>query len=211
MSSRTQRYYRKKAEEAIEGVLESIAPGNVSWLYKRVLQRRTRFQVAEGIVEDKLVARLLILYEEAAYWYTRQQILSVFVTNYSKTELLALIPGLSKWTIDEARKHACQTKLGQPIDPPKITRCRLDAVKVDHLFSSPSFLQDVVYGTRTLELESAQSLKIPNVVCTIISSHLLCMYLNFCVESNFEPLRHSTLFNIIKVCIYYKRFVNNKF
>ena len=204
MSSRTQRYDPKKAEQAIEGVLESIAPGNAFWLYQQVLQRRTCLQAAEGIVEDTLVARLVILYEEAAYWYTRQQILSLFVTNYSKTERLALIPSLSKWRIDEARKQAFQTKPSQPIDPPRITRCRLDALKVDHFLdflSSPSFLQDVAYGTRTLELESGQSLEVPNVVHTIISSHLVCMYLNFCVESNFEPLRHSTLFNIIKVCV----------
>ena len=204
MSSRTQRYYRKKAGQAIEAVLGSIAPGNASWLNQQVMQRRTRLQAAEGIVEDTLVARLVILYEEAANWYTRQQILSLFVTDYSKTELLALLPGLSKWRIDAARKHAFQAKPGQPIDPPKITRCRLDAVKVDHFLdflSSPSFLQDVAYGTRTLKLESGQSLEIPNLVRTVISSHLVRMYLNFCVESNFEPLGRSTLFNIIKVWI----------
>ena len=55
---------------------------------------------------------MVILYEEAANWYTRQQILSLFVTDYSKTELLDLIPGLSKWRIDEARKHAFQSKPG---------------------------------------------------------------------------------------------------
>ena len=185
-------------------MLESIAPGNASWLYHQVMQRRIRLQATEGIVEDMLVARLVILYEEAANWYTRQQILSLFVNDYSKSELLALIPGLSKWRIDEARKHAFQTKPGQPIDPPRITRCRLDAVKVDHFLdflSSPSVLQDVAYGTRTLKLESGESLEIPNMVRTLKSSHLVRMYLNFCVESNFEPLGRSTLFNIIKVRI----------
>ena len=112
--------------------------------------------------------------------------------------------GSLKWRIDEARKHAFQTKPGQPIDPPRITRCRLDAVKVDHFLdflSSPSVLQDVAYGTRTLKLESGESLEIPNMVRTLISSHLVRMYLNFCVEFNFEPLGRSTLFNIIKVRI----------
>ena len=208
MSSRTQRYYREKAEQAIEGVLESIAPGNVAWLYQQVIQRRTRLQTTEGIVEAKLVNRLVILYEKAAYWYTRQQILSLFINDYSKTKLLNLILGLSKWRVDEARKHTFQNKPGLPIDPPKITRCRLDAVKVDHFLdflSSPSSLQDVAYGTRTLKLESGQSLEIPNMVRTVISSHLARMYLNFCVESNFEPLRRSMLINIIKVWTYYRR------
>ena len=65
MSSRSQCYYRKKAEQAIEGVLKSIAPGNASCLYQQVMQRRIPLQAAEGIVEDTLVARLVILYEEA--------------------------------------------------------------------------------------------------------------------------------------------------
>ena len=60
----------------------------------------------------------------------------------------------------------------------------LDAVKVDHFLdclSSPSFLQDVAYGTRIHKLESGQSLEVPNMVRTVISSHLF-------LESNFEPL-----------------------
>ena len=50
----------KKAEQAIEGVLESIAPGSVSWLYQQVLQRRTRLKTSEGIVEATLVGRLVL-------------------------------------------------------------------------------------------------------------------------------------------------------
>lgn len=57
MSSRTQRYYRKKAGQAIKAVLESIAPGNASWLNQQVIPWRSRLQAAEGIVEDTLVAR----------------------------------------------------------------------------------------------------------------------------------------------------------
>ena len=111
------------------------------------------FTVAEGIVKDSLVTRMVISYEEATNWYTRQHILSLFVTDHSKTELLALIPGPSKWSIDKARKQAFQTKPGQLIDllplidPSKINRCRLDAVKIDRLvdfLSTASFLQDVV-------------------------------------------------------------------
>ena len=84
MSSRSQRYYRKKAEQAIEGVLESIGPGNASWLYQQVMQWHIRLQAAEGIVKDTMVARLVILYEEAAYWFTRQQNPLLFVTDLLK-------------------------------------------------------------------------------------------------------------------------------
>jgi hypothetical protein len=39
ISSSTQRYYRKKAEEAVDTVLDAIAPGNSSWLLKQVFTK----------------------------------------------------------------------------------------------------------------------------------------------------------------------------
>ena len=203
ISSSTQRYYRKKAEQAVEIVLSAIAPGNSSWLLQQVLSKHQRVQGADAAFkEDAIVARLVALYNDANSWSTRQQILSIFASDYSKTELLQLVPGLTKFRIDEARKHAFQTKPGQPIEPPTITRTRLDPVKVDHILdfiSSPTFLQDAAYGMKTLKLSSGENVEIPNVVRTVISSRLVQLYLSYCTESSFEPLGRSTLFSIIKV------------
>ena len=88
--------------------------------------------VVESISSPTLLSRLITLYKEATSWHTRRQILSVFVNDYSKTELLRLIPGLTKWKIDEARKPAFVACPGQVIEPPVLQRCRLDPVKVDH-------------------------------------------------------------------------------
>ena len=148
------------------------------------------------------MSRLVTCYEEAGSWYNRQQILSLFAGDYSKTELLQMIPGLTKWRIDEARKHAFKNKPGQPIEPPTLQRTRLDPAKVDHFLdfiSSPSFLQDVAYGTRNLKLSTGEKIEIPSVVRTVISSRLVQLYLKYCTESAVEPLRRSTLFSIIKV------------
>ena len=82
--------------------------------------------------EDILVNRLVTLYNEANSWYTQQKILSLFTDDYSKTELLQLVAGLTKFRIDEARKHAYRAKPGQLIETLTITRSRLDPVKVDH-------------------------------------------------------------------------------
>ena len=43
-----------------------------------------------------------------------------------------MIPGLSKWRIDQARKHAALVGPGRLKDPPEIRRTRLDPVRVDH-------------------------------------------------------------------------------
>ena len=70
---------------------------------------------------------------------------------------MALIPGLTKWRVDEARRHAFESGLGRVIEPPTLQRSRLEPSKVDHFLdfiSSPFFLQDVAYGTKKLKLTS---------------------------------------------------------
>ena len=67
-------------------------------------------------------------------------IFSFFVVD--NNELLTLIPGFTKWRIDEARKHAFLNEPGKQIQPPQIKRSRLHPAKVDHFLdfvSSPSF------------------------------------------------------------------------
>ena len=182
ISSSTQRYYRKKAEEAVDTVLDAIAPGNSSWLLKQVF---TKHQIGRS-----------------ASAASEEDSLSLFAGDYTKTELLKLVPGLTKFRIDEARRHAFLTKPGEIIEPPTITRSRLDPAKVDHFLdfiSSPSFLQDVAYGTKTLKLSNGEKINIPNVVRTVISSRLIQLYQTYCLESCFKPLGRSTLFNILKV------------
>ena len=145
ISASTKRYYRRKAEQVVDVILDAIAPGNCTWLFEQVRSRRENIQGVSNAGEGTLVSRLVTCYEEAGSWYNRQQILSLFAGDYSKTELLQMIPGLTKWRIDEARKHAFKNKPGKPIKPPTLRRTRLDPVKVDHLLdfiSSPSFLQD---------------------------------------------------------------------
>lgn len=201
ISSRTSRYYRHKAVQAVETVLEAIAPGNSKWLFQQVIEGYSSL-AAENLPEQGLLATLIQLYEEASSWHTRQQILSIFARDYSKTELLALVPGLTKWRVDEARRHAFHSGPGRVIEPPTLQRSRLDPSKVDHFLdfiSSPLFLQDVAYGTKKLKLTSGEEIEIPNVVRTVIGSRLIQLYQIYCKDFSFTPLGRSTLFNILKV------------
>ena len=173
-------------------VLDAIAPGQSKWLLQQVIGRNSLAADQDGnLTEKSLLASLITLCNEATSWYTRQQILSVFVGDYSKTELLKFIPGLTKWRIDEARKHAFIASPGKLIDPPVLQRCRLEPVKVDHFLdfiSSPCFLQDVAYGTKTLKLSNGEKIDIPNVIRTVIASRRIHLYPAYCAESGFEPL-----------------------
>ena len=201
ISSRTSRYYRHKAVQAVETVLEAIAPGNSKWLFQQVIEGYSSL-AAENLPEQGLLATLIQLYEEASSWHTRQPTLSIFARDYSKTELLALVPSLTKWRVDEARRHAFHSGPGRVIEPPTLQRNRLDPSKVDHFLdfiSSPLFLQDVAYGTKKLKLTSGEEIEILNVVRTVIGSRLIQLYQIYCKDFSFTPLGRSTLFNILKV------------
>ena len=98
--------------QAVETVLEAIAPQQSTWFFNRFVGRYSSERDGNR-PDNQLLGRLIKLYEEANSWYTRQQILSIFVCDHSKYELSTLIPGLTKWRIDEARKHAFLNEPGQ--------------------------------------------------------------------------------------------------
>lgn len=195
-ADRTQRYFRKKVNECIDVVLDCIAPGQSSEL-------KTLLGTPETTEETEDLKSILIhIYEEADSWYTKRQVLSIFVNRYTKSELKQLIPGLTTWRIDEARRHASLVGPGKLVELRPISRTRLDMKKVDHFVefaSSPLFLQDVAYGTKHLKLTTGEKLEIPGVVRTLISSRLISMYQSYCSEIGYEPLGRSTLYTILQV------------
>ena len=154
---------------------------------------------------SELINRLIMLYEESDSWSTKGEINS-----------LTVCPGLYKisvdndgsrivqikWRINETRKHAALVRPGKPLDVPRVNRKKLDPVKVDHFIdfvSSPNYLQNVAYGTKTIKLTNGEAFEIPSVVRNVTSSRLVNLYFSFCQEVTFEPLARSTLFGILKV------------
>ena len=191
----TRRYYKRKASEAVDLVLDCIAPGQAHEL-------RPEAGAQPEISDPDLEQSLFRIYEEANSWFTKRQILSVFVNHFTKNQLLNAIPGITKWRIDEARKHATLKGAGHVVDTKPVKRTRMDFTKVDHFVdfvSSPMFLQDVAFGTKILKLSTGQKLEIPGVVRTLISSRLVTSYQAYCEETKYEPLGRSTLFTILQV------------
>ena len=203
-SSSTRSYYRRKAREVVGKVLETISPGQSELLLTDMMSTRYPNDSSEEQskdIEQNLENRLILLYNQAESWYARQQILSLFVNQHTKTQLIKMIPGLTIWRIDQARQHAKNEGSGKPVDIPKIQRSRLDPLKVDHFLdfiSSPVFHQDVAFGTKTIKL-SNENIEIPNMVRTVISTRIVSLYQSFCKENDFQPLGKSTLFNILSV------------
>ena len=111
VSSSTTRYYNHplhvitiihykllQGMQVVEASLAAIAPRQCKWLLLEVYSHSTDTDV--NLPEKTLLSKLITLYSEAENWYASQEILSVFVADYSKTQLLSFIPGLTKWRIE---------------------------------------------------------------------------------------------------------------
>ena len=210
VSDTQQRYYIRKAKETIVTSLSVITPGQEELVWKALQTevlldpnrdnqgKRKRFDPNSGLVDILVKA-----YEQAGHWQTKRQILSLFADDFSRAELQEMIPGLSKWRIDQARQHATEAGKGQPLPEIPSFRTRIEHEKVDHFIeyiSRPEFVQDVAFGTKTLKLDSGEKIVIPAVIRTVIPSRIIRQYLDYCKEQEFEPASQRSLYRMIEVC-----------
>ncbi|XP_062575515.1 uncharacterized protein LOC134237441 [Saccostrea cucullata] len=198
----TKDYVTQKANEVIQYAFECIAPGQENALMHLLYQKY--YKPEEKRVEtDALTEALIKAYDQADGHQSQVQILSLFVNNFSKTELCKMVHGLTKYKIDCARKYASTNGPGQIIDQPKINRIRLTKCRIQHFVEflcSPSICQVVGYGSKTLRLSSGLQIKIPKMIRTMIASRIIHAYEMFCEDSEMVTPSRATLFKIIKVC-----------
>ena len=93
---------------------------------KALLQKKRKY----FDVESDLIDALIESHNQVQLWQTKRQILSLFANDFSQLELKKMIPGLSKWRIDQARNHATETGKGQPILVKPICRARIENAKL---------------------------------------------------------------------------------
>jgi hypothetical protein len=202
VSQSTTRYYKRKSIQTCMTALECIAPGQSSELFQLISNDKGENTAVPH--ENEIVQKLVTLYQETNSRTTRLEILSIFAQDYTKSELSQMIPGITTWHVDEARKHAALYGAGTTKDIPKAHRAVMNPAKVDHFIdfiSQPHFLQDVAFGTRTVTLSTGKAMEIPNVIRTVTSTRLVNLYIATCKENDFEHLGRSSLFSILQVLV----------
>ncbi|KXJ26973.1 hypothetical protein AC249_AIPGENE9994 [Exaiptasia diaphana] len=210
ISSTQQKYYLRKAKELFQSSLTVISPGQEDKLWKSLRQESqlvdeepSASKIKHFDLESDLIDTLVKAHNEAQSWQTKRQILSLFANDFSRSELQKILPGLSKWRIDQARDHATKAGRGQPIAEKTITRTRIENDKVEHFIdfiSRPEYLQDVAFGTKTLKLDSGERIAIPAVVRTVIPTRIIEQYMSFCKQQQFQPAGERSLYRILDVC-----------
>ena len=189
--------------QVISSFLELLAPGQSNELWQHLQQsnldgRLARISQSECAVRDSLLTAM-----EEAPKTTCKQILSIIASSYTKDEFQGMVPGLSRYAIDEARRHRRVVGAGQPVPTVTQHRERLDMKKAEHFIeflSQPAFIQDVAYGTRKLRLDSGESILIPNVIRTVIMSTIIKLYNQFCSEVKYMPLSDASLYRVGIAC-----------
>lgn len=199
----TLRYYKRKAEESTDALLNLFAPGQSKEL-KLLISPEPEKPKPDPELKDKI----LKLYGETSDNNLKIQLLSVVAKTMTKDELLQSIPGLTVYKIDQARLLGDAHSRETVKEKIKMTRQRMDEEKMQHalsFFFDPSFMQIVSYGTREMKLDSGEKITIPDVVRTLCHSHLVDMYIAYCKETDFQPLGRTSLFHILRACAASKR------
>ncbi|VDI58240.1 Hypothetical predicted protein, partial [Mytilus galloprovincialis] len=206
----TVRYVKRKANETIHCVLDQIAPAQSSKILELVGADIKPFPVR--VESDTSITNLIAkLYSESDNNMLKCQLLSLISSPnmHTKSELMELIPDLTKHKIDQSRTHASQHGPGSlPLKKELSHRNRMDEVKLDHalsFFLNPDFQQICSYGTKKLEFDNGEVVTIPQIVRTTCHSLLIDMYASYCNEEHFNPLSKSTQFKLLATCAAAKR------
>ena len=79
----------------------------------------------------------------------------------------------------------------------------MSTAPIDHFIAfitSAHTIQDLPFGEQVVTLSSRQTIKVSNVIHTMILERIVKQYFAYCDETGFKPLSHSTLVRILNVC-----------
>ena len=101
----------------------------------------------------------------------------------------------SRYLVDKAKKVPCFEQLNY-----SVTKSRFDKEKARHfigfLFSS-GVIQEVAYGNTVLKFEEIEAQRIPKAVLTVMKSHAVSLYRQYCESLNYISLSDSSLYIIL--------------
>lgn len=190
-------------------MMEDIAPNSHAQLFQAVCSsqavQRTLFSddETEAAVDRTLLEALAECYHAAGCWETRCQILSIMGDKVSFNKLRRWIPDLTNYRFTEAKRHCLKHERGAPVPSASPPGMRVSTAQIDHFIAfstSAHVIQDLPFGERTITLTTRVTIKVPNVLRTMVPERLVRQYLTYCDETGFKPLSRSTLLRILNVC-----------
>ena len=143
-------------------------------------------------------------YQAASNWETRRQILSMMADKVRYSTLLRYLPSLTRYRFTEAKRHCLTYGRGVPVQSTRAPRQDFSFAQIEHFvafITSSHIVQDLPFGERSITLSNHDSIKIPNIIRTMVPERVVKQYLAYCTDSGFNPLSRSTLLRILAVCL----------
>lgn len=192
-------------------MVKDITPNETGPLYKALCSSNmVRKQLddddesdAECTVDQTLLQALADCYQEASNWEVRRQILSIMADKVRYSTLLRHIPGLTRYRFTEAKRHCLTYGRGAPVESVRSPRKDVSSSQIQHFIAfitSSQVVQDLPFGERSIKLSNKDTLKIPNIIRTMVPERVVKQYLAYCSDCGFKPLSRSTLLRILAVC-----------
>ena len=208
---RTKRYYIRKAGQGVTAIVHDIAPKDVAPLFQGICSSSAiRYILSsddksadEAPVDETLMEALAECYIAASCWETRRQILSIMADKVPFKQLQQWIPDLTKHRFTEAKRHCLVHGRGAPIQSDATPRTRVSTAQIDHFIAfitSSHVVQDLPFGERTITLSTRETIKVPNVIRTLIPERIVKQYHSYCKEAGFQALGRSALLRILNIC-----------
>ena len=145
-SERTKRRHTRKAKQAVDAVLDEVAPNQSDQLWQSLATSKSLGQHPfstddEERTDEVLMQALAECIRNANNWQTRRQILSIMADKVSYKALQKWIPNLTRYRFSEARKHILVKGRGvtPSLQSPQ-TRMPVSQTQLDH------FLQYLTYS-----------------------------------------------------------------
>ena len=161
LGERTRRRHIRKANQAVDAVLDEVAPNKSDQLWKSLVASKSLDQHPvndnDERVDEVLMEALAECYRNASNWRTRRQILSIMVDKVSYKTLKKWIPNLTRYRFSEARKHILIEGRGAALSPQSSqTRMVVSQTQLDHFLdfiTSPHVIQDLPFGEKSIVIK----------------------------------------------------------
>ncbi|CAB4026632.1 Hypothetical predicted protein, partial [Paramuricea clavata] len=206
ISERTQERYIQKTCEIVSSVLNDISSTNAPHLWKG-LQTSGRMNKAFGLshqpAEKAYLEALAEVYKTADSWDTRRQVLSTMSDVANFNVISEYIPGLTHYRFTMANLHRLQYGRCVPVPLKTSPRLRICQQQLDHFLSfitSPHLVQDLPFGEKELKMSSGKTIKVPNIIRTMIPQRIVNQYSQYCKENNFQSFSKSTMLRVLDEC-----------
>ena len=210
-SERTKRRYLRKGKQAVNAVLNEMAPNQSTNLWRSLTTTKPFNQSSSDddeaneseCTDPVLMDALAECYNNANSWGTKRQMLSIMADKVAFKTLKCWIPDLSRYRYSCAIKHFLVHGRGVP--PPQSTRTRMAVSKtqLDHFLdfiTSPHVIQDLPFGEKSVKLSTKEVITVPNVIRLMIPESIVKQYTAYAEESGFAPMSRRTLLRILTSC-----------